>query len=202
MFLKYCGFTREEDLRYAVDLGVNAVGFIFYKGSKRYIEPEKVRAISRIVPPSVIKVGIFVGEDTEWINSVSSKAGIDAVQLFADEIVDASSYSCDVFPVYRVKDALELETLKPTNGVFLLDAFSVKGKGGTGDRFDWEGLKNFSEIGRAIIAGGVSADTLPELLSFVCPYGIDLSSAIEESPGIKSHQKMKEFKERLEELIS
>ena len=201
MFVKYCGFTRKEDLDYAVELGIDAVGFIFYKGSQRYITPEKVREITVHVPPSVIKVGIFVGESADWVNAAAAKAGLDAVQLFADEILDPSFFNCDVFPVYRVEEVIELNKLKPTNGVFILDAMSVKGMGGTGESFEWSGLKDFDSIGRSIIAGGVSIENLPELLKNVQPYGIDLSSSIEVSPGIKSHQKMKEFKEKLEELI-
>lgn len=190
LYVKYCGFTRKEDLDLAASLGVNAVGFIFYKRSMRYIEPELVKEISKNLPSSVERYGIFVGDKAEDINAVARISGITKLQLFADEI--EKGYDVPVVPVYRISNNASLAEIMH-NETVLLDTFSKTEAGGSGKTFDWSMLKNSPVKSRAIIAGGINADNLTELLYSINPYGIDVSSGIEVEKGIKSHEKMRQL---------
>ncbi|MBN2434372.1 MAG: phosphoribosylanthranilate isomerase [Spirochaetes bacterium] len=199
MFCKYCGFTRKEDVDFAVSLKVDAIGLVFYPGSKRYIDASTAAKITSRVSSSIMKVGIFVNESIDVINDVSKNAGLDYVQLFAAEKTKAARIEYPVLLSYRIENSLDFEKID-CKGPFLLDALSLKGEGGTGESFDWTLLKDFKLINKTIIAGGVNCDNLNELFQIAKPYGVDLSSGLEDSPGIKSHKKMEQFKKRLEEL--
>lgn len=199
MFCKYCGFTRKEDVDFAVSLGVDAVGLVFYPGSKRYIDASAAAKITSRVPSAIMKVGIFVNEGVDVINDVSRIAGLDRVQLFASEKEKISRIECPVLISYRIHSSQDFEKID-CKEPFLLDALSLKGEGGTGDSFDWTLLNDFKLINKTIIAGGVNCDNLNKLFQIARPYGVDLSSGLEDSPGVKSHQKMEQFKKRLEEL--
>ena len=189
MWIKYCGFTRREDLSVAADLGIDAAGFIFYEKSKRFVTPEKVREISAGIT-SVMKVGIFVDKDPSAVNSMAETADLDMIQLFADEAGDNSAYILPVLRVYRIATVGDLKKIPDREHPFLLDAFSRKGLGGTGESFDWSLLSSFHRIKSAIIAGGVTIENAGKLM-ILSPYGIDISSSIEDVPGIKSHDKMR-----------
>jgi phosphoribosylanthranilate isomerase len=200
VFCKYCGFTRKADVDFAVSLGIDAIGLIFYQKSKRYIDAAKAARITAGVPSSILKVGVFVNESVEVMNHISIEAGLDCFQLFGDEMDNASFLRKPVIPSYRIKQQSDLGDIDCT-GYFLLDAFSQTSAGGTGHSFDWSFLKNFPLTDKTIIAGGVNSENLHHLLEISRPYGVDLSSGIEESPGIKSHKKMEQFKNKLEELL-
>ncbi len=191
MWIKYCGFTRREDLLFASSLGIDAAGFIFYEHSKRYVTAQQVRSMSAGIS-GVMKTGIFVGKSSGEINRTAKEAGLDLLQLFADEAEADENYELPILRVYRIREASDLSAIPRTGQIFLLDAMSSKGKGGCGERFDWSLLDNFEQLPNAIIAGGVTLDNAAELVARK-PYGVDLSSAIEDSPGIKSHDKMKKL---------
>jgi phosphoribosylanthranilate isomerase len=198
MFVKYCGFTREEDVQYAINLGVNALGFIFYEKSKRYIEPAEVRKISANVPDTVLKFGVFAESAVDEVNTVIEAASLDRVQVFADEIVDSSAYNVPVVPVYRITSEDTLPK-KPLKMPFLLDSYSRSEAGGSGESFSWEYLRNYQYINNTIVAGGINSNNLKQLLNRVKPYGIDVSSGIEIEKGIKSKEKMKQLIRIVEE---
>ncbi len=189
LFVKYCGFTRKEDLNYAVSLGVDAAGFIFYKKSKRYISPERVREMCIDVPDTVQKVGVFVGESVDDVLQMSEVSGINRLQLFAGEIAE-KKYPLPVTPVYRISGRDDIGKISH-NGIVLLDTFSKTEAGGSGVSFDWEVLKGNDIARRALIAGGINAENVKRLLYDIHPYGIDVSSGIEIEKGIKSKEKMK-----------
>lgn len=189
MWIKYCGFTRREDLDFAASLQIDAVGFIFYDKSKRYITPQRVREITDgFHGPK--KVGIFVGDSPKQINEAAKIAGLDLLQLIAGESADDSAYDLPLMKVYHIADADDLNKISHGTSPFLLDAMSTRAMGGTGERFDWSMLKNFGRLSSTIIAGGVSVDNAHEIVR-LNPYGVDLSSSIEDAPGLKSHDKMK-----------
>lgn len=201
MKVKVCGITNLNDAKLCEDCGADALGFIFYKGSKRYIEPEKATGIIQSLPPFIMKVGVFVNESEEEVNKVAIIAGLNAVQLHYDkEITSYSRINLPVINAYRVNDDFDFSVLYELRmQYFLLDAYSKDGYGGTGKKFDWtkipDDLKN-----RIILAGGISIDNIEYIFNNIKPAAIDLSSSLEIEPGKKDHHKIKKFFEKLNSL--
>ena len=196
MFVKFCGFTRQEDLEIVKEYPVTAVGFIFFKESKRYIEPSRVREISKVIKGTGIKkVGVFVDTSPENIKEIQKIAGLDYLQIYDLTLIPELSKVSPLIIVYRIKDQSDLNkiSLYSDNHLILLDSYHPSQYGGTGHAFNWQDLKDFPYIHQTIIAGGIDKNNLPELLNQVNPFGIDLASGIETTPGIKSRQKMDEI---------
>ncbi|MFW5807739.1 MAG: phosphoribosylanthranilate isomerase [Spirochaetota bacterium] len=199
IFVKYCGFTRKEDVDCAVSLGVDALGFIFYPGSKRYVTPETVRRITADVPESVAKIGVFVNESPSHVNRVSDEAQLSMVQLFAQEVTSVDDFIIPVIRSYRISRSDDLPVADVGERI-LLDTYTPHEAGGSGIPFDWAMLNGADIAGRAIVAGGITADNVTTLLASVAPYGIDVSSGIETEKGIKSPEKMKALMNNVEEF--
>ncbi|TAL34466.1 MAG: phosphoribosylanthranilate isomerase [Spirochaetes bacterium] len=194
MFVKCCGFTRVEDIAAAAELGISAAGLIFDPRSPRFVSPAQARELSGAIAGSgVLTVGVFVGGTPQQIVETCEYARINCIQLYDGETARALSGFRPLIRAYRIRGVESLSSVSAPgdDGMVLLDAYSASAHGGTGTSFDWETLKGFVHIKRTIVAGGVSAATLPRLLSLVSPLGIDVSSGIEDAPGIKSHGKMK-----------
>jgi phosphoribosylanthranilate isomerase len=193
--VKICGITQYEDARIAVNLGVDAVGFIFYEKSPRYIAPEKAGDIIAKLPPFVSKVGVFVDSHPTSIMQAAQESGIDTVQLHGNEGPDIARRlpftiikACSVGPDW---DISVLDTY-PAAG-FLLDTWHAELKGGTGKTFDWKIAKAaVSRHKHIVLAGGLGPVNIKEALEAVYPYGIDFNSGVEIKPGIKNPHKMKE----------
>lgn len=198
--VKICGITNHEDAEASVKFGANAIGFIFYRKSPRYIEPQRAREIISLLPPFVISVGVFVNANPEDILRTLEIARFDVCQLHGDETPE----ECMKIPIktikaIRVKNYLNKETLHyyPTSAI-LLDSYSEKGYGGTGAKFDWNLAKGLSQIKPIIISGGLTPENVAQAVRLACPYGVDVSSGVEDYPGKKNHQKIKKF---IEEAI-
>ena len=199
MKIKICGITNIEDANKVVDSGADAIGFIFYKKSKRYVDVEIAERISYKVPPFVSKVGVFVNEDRDLVLDIARKVKLDVVQLHGEEdreYIDYIEKEFKVLKAFRVKSEDELEKIKELKlDWFLLDAYSEKEYGGTGDTFNWEIAKKAKEFGKVILAGGVTKDNIKEIVENIKPYAVDLSSGVEDSPGRKNRGKIMEFME-------
>lgn len=189
MRVKICGITSYEDGMVAVDAGADALGFVFYKPSPRYIEPEKAKQIIRKLPPFVEKVGLFVHENAAFIDSICQSTGLGLAQLhwevnegFLDKLNTPS------LPVVRAKIKDDIFLFQ--NQYRLVDAF-VDSFGGAGKRvnLDWFGGVDCSKI---ILAGGLQAEYLEALKPYGF-YGVDVSSGVEKSKGIKDPSKVKDF---------
>ncbi len=200
--VKVCGITNLEDALQAVSSGADAIGFVFYKKSRRFVESRIVRSISRGLPPFVSKVGVFVNEDKHRLLEILSYASLDYAQLHGDESPDYCYYVGPdrVIKAFRIKDGADaIETIKPYIEVvsaILLDTF-VKGElGGTGKTFSWEiALKvkeRFPEV-PLILSGGLTAENVKKAIDFVKPFAVDVSSGVELSPGKKDPLKLKRF---------
>lgn len=203
MFIKYCGFTREEDLEYALSLNINAVGFIFYEKSKRFVTPERAKKlITSVNTKNVKKVGIFCKTQPKDILEASKTAGLDTLQIYEPNIFDQLSKHYPLIRAYRINNPSDLTEVKecPERDILLLDSFHVNEMGGTGHSFDWKLLNNFPHLAKTLIAGGITVDNISLLLNTVSPYGIDISSGIEDSPGIKSSIKMKNLISKINNL--
>jgi phosphoribosylanthranilate isomerase len=193
--VKICGMTNLKDVKVAVDGGVDAVGFIFYKKSPRSVTMQAVRKIVLELPPFVNSVGVFVDETAEQINKIADRCKLDRVQLHGDE----SPAFCKkirrrVIKVIRVKDIQSLKKLSdyPVSS-FLLDTISEDQYGGTGKVFDWNLAYSAKKYGPIILAGGLTPINVRQAIQRIQPYGVDVCSGVESQPGIKDHQKMQAF---------
>ena len=193
--IKVCGITRYEDAKAAVGLGVDAIGFIFYPRSPRYVQPEAAREIIKRVPPYVSKVGVFVDEDPQRVHDTIAFTGIDTLQLHGQEDPQyCGRFTVSVVKAFRVgpqTPPIEFDRY-PASG-FLLDTWDKDSAGGTGKTFDWSIARRACLAhDNIILAGGLGPTNLLEALEAVGPYGVDLNSGIEVKPGIKNPHKMRE----------
>lgn len=200
--VKFCGITSQEDAEKAVLAGADGIGFVFFKDSPRYIIPEKAEGIIKTLPPFVTAVGIFVNEDLMFIEECVARGGLNAVQLHGDEDVKYCSdfiglkfKGVKLIKAIRVRgeDSLRAIEDSPADAI-LLDAYRSNVYGGTGKGFDRALALLAKEYGRhLIVAGGLSPDNVREIIKEVRPYGVDVSSGIESSPGRKNTELMEEF---------
>jgi phosphoribosylanthranilate isomerase len=194
--IKICGITNHTDAMAAEELGADALGFIFHPGSPRFISPENARAICRELSPFLGRVGVFVNRNEDFILETVSRCGLSAVQLSGDEPADfLADAPLPVLRAVRLKRRKDLQTLAdyPAGSTFVLDTFVPGTYGGTGVPFDWDLLENIVGPYRIIVAGGLTPNNVSEVLSRFRPYGVDVASGVEESPGVKDHRKMRRF---------
>ncbi len=196
MRVKICGITNYDDAMLAVDAGADALGFVFYPRSPRYIAPAEAERIIAKLPPFVEKVGLFVEEEAETIAKTARDSGITLAQIHFD--VDEAFLDAVEFPVLPVIRAKRPEDLKRFAGRYrLVDAY-CEGYGGSGKRLalEWfEGRDN----SRIIIAGGLSSENVEELSGYGF-YGCDVSSGTEAAKGRKDPNKVREFVRRAKSL--
>jgi len=193
--IKICGMTNAADAHQAVALGADAVGFIFYKKSPRAVGERQVRAIVDELPPLVHRVGVFVNETEARINRLVARLHLDVVQLHGDETpAFCKKIHARVLKAVRVKDQDSLAGLSryPVTG-FLLDAFESHAYGGTGQGFDWALAQRAKQYGPVILAGGLNPDNVAEAVRMVQPYGVDVCSGVEKTPGRKDFNKLRAF---------
>lgn len=191
MKIKICGITTYEDAIVAIDNGANALGFVFYPKSKRYITPLKAKAIIEKLPPFVEKVGLFVNVDSTYINEITQETKITLAQIHFDPIHKHfyEDININYIKVIRAKKKSDIEDL-PTNEYFLIDSF-VDAYGGEGKRLNLSWFKNL-DCSKFILAGGLSASNIGEVLEYGF-YGVDVSSGVELKAGVKDEDKIKEF---------
>jgi phosphoribosylanthranilate isomerase len=191
--IKICGITNREDALFAAACGVDALGFIFYLGSPRYISPENARPIISDLPPNLIKVGVFVNHDFEEVKRIKSFCGLDILQLHGDETPDY----CRCFPssllikaVFPQKDD-DLEALCCYEArAFLVDARDGKRYGGTGLTSRWDLAARIKTTYPLVLAGGLKEENIREAIAAVSPHAVDINSGIESAPGKKDHTKL------------
>ena len=188
MFVKICGITRLEDALAAVDAGANAIGFVFWPKSLRFIDPHRARAIAARLPPFVTPVGLFVNQPREYVGGVASLVRLGAVQLHGDETPEfAASIAAPVIRALPVEAAAAW----PEGTTLLLDAHDPGQRGGTGRTIDWMAAAAIAARRRVLLAGGLTPDNVAGAIAQVHPFGIDVSSGVERAPGIKDHQRIK-----------
>ena len=193
MFLKVCGITRAEDAVHAVAHGATALGFIFWSKSPRYIAPERAAAIIATVPPEVLTVGVFVDDPEDVVHDVAERSGIAAVQLHGHE-----TPSFVVTGGRRVFRSMTLDSSAATGDAWpaatlLLDAADPVRKGGTGTLVDWDAAAAVARQRPIVLAGGLTPENVGGAIAVVRPFGVDVSSGVEASPGVKDHAKLTEF---------
>jgi phosphoribosylanthranilate isomerase len=196
MFVKICGITRRQDADAAVSAGADALGFIFWPESPRFIDPFRARAIAAALPAFVTPVGVFVDQPAEYVNSVASLAQLGAVQLHGEETIPyARAMKRPVVKAIALRDdtqaALDGIEVWPARVLVLLDVHDPVRRGGTGRTIDWTAAAEVARRRRVVLAGGLTADNVGEAIARVRPFGIDVSSGVEAAPGVKDHGRLK-----------
>jgi len=196
--IKFCGMTKEADAQEAARLGVNALGFNFWPQSPRFVRPEAAHRIAETLPPFVARVGVFVNEDPGRIREIAGQVGLSVVQLHGDEPPEfcRALEPLIVFKALRVGPGFRAEemTRYPCR-TFLLDAWSSKAPGGTGETVDWPRVHGLAEHARIILAGGLEPGNVAQAIEQAEPYGVDVASGIEGAPGEKDPERMSAFVE-------
>ncbi|PLV58730.1 phosphoribosylanthranilate isomerase [Thermotoga sp. KOL6] len=195
--VKICGVTNLEDALFAVKSGADAIGFVFYSKSKRYIPPEIAREISFNLPPFVSRVGVFVNEPPEKVLKVASFVKLSAVQLHGSEDVrfcEKINEKVTVIKAFGVSNVSDIErAIEYKKFPILLDT-KTDTYGGSGKTFDWSLILPFrKEFRYLILSGGLNPDNVEEAVRKVKPFAVDVSSGVEVFPGKKDHRKVEEF---------
>ncbi|MFC1823301.1 phosphoribosylanthranilate isomerase [Thermodesulfobacteriota bacterium] len=197
--VKICGITSERDAFNAIEIGVNALGFIF-AASPRQITPEKAGDIIRSLPPFVESVGVFVNEDPEKIKALIHRCGLDRVQLHGDESPEiCAALMPRSIKSFQIKDESSLSCLTSYQGkvrALLFDTYAENQRGGIGKAFDWDLAVKGKKLGvPVILSGGLNPGNVADALTRVRPFAIDVNSGVEESPGRKSLPLMRKLME-------
>lgn len=193
---KICGITRSEDALTAAALGVDALGFVFFAGSKRAITPEAAKQIIQQLPPFVSAVGLFVNETAENIQKILQTVPLDILQFHGDESPEfCRQFHRPYLKAVRVRsadDVLDALARYDDARAVLFDAYVVGEYGGTGHAFDWTMLPD--NLGaRWILSGGLNVDNLAAALAQTGAVAVDVSSGVEAAAGVKSPELMAKF---------
>jgi phosphoribosylanthranilate isomerase len=193
--VKICGITSLDDALMAAEAGADALGFVFFEKSPRHVDPHKAAGIIAQIPPFIQVVGLFVNAELNYVNATADLCRLDLVQLHGDE---SPSYCASVHR--RVMKALRVRGISSIAAMsdyrvaaFLLDAYCPDSYGGTGKSFDWDCAIAAKEHGRIVLAGGLDPDNVAAAVARVAPYGVDVSSGVESSPGRKDPEKVRRF---------
>ena len=196
--IKFCGMTRAEDIERALSLGVDWLGFIHVPKTPRFCSLDRLKTLLLKVPSSVKKAIVVQNAPAGDLARLRDELQFDYFQFHGRE----SAQTVHQFGGYKVfhmsGETLDPETIKPFGTPFLLDTQVGKKQGGTGLPFNWSLLPSIS--GSYLVAGGITPDTVGELIVEYRPWGVDVSSGIESEPGVKDHQKMAQFVDRVRRL--
>ena len=193
--VKICGITNLDDALFASEAGADALGFVFYKKSPRYVEPKKAWDIIKRLPPFVTTVGVFADQTEAEIKGIISETDIDIVQLHGEEPPEfCEGLNKRVIKAIRVRGMENLTEVKRYKAcALLLDTYDRNLKGGTGKIFNWEIAREAKVFNKIIIAGGLTPDNVADAIKVVQPYAVDVSSGVEKQKGLKDHLKVKAF---------
>jgi phosphoribosylanthranilate isomerase len=200
--IKICGLTRFEDAELAVELGADALGFVFWPDSPRVVRPEAVRDIVRHLPVLPVRVGVFVNARPDEVAYVAEVAALDVVQLHGDENVrDYQHVIPRLIKSVHLGDEAALESAMrlPSDVVALVDAVDAVRRGGTGQVADWTDAARLASRRPVMLAGGLTDENVAQAVLQVRPWAVDVSSGVESTPGIKSPDRMRAFFERVRE---
>jgi phosphoribosylanthranilate isomerase len=194
---KVCGITTPEDALAAASSGADAIGLVFAE-SPRKVSVEEAREIAAALPEGVLKFGVFVNEEPEEVLRIAREVGLDYAQLHGDETPETVTFlregGVKVMKALRVRDEGSLAAMEGYGAdLVMLDAWSEKARGGTGERFDWALAKSLRGRGNIVVSGGLSPENVREAISFFEPYGVDASSSLEEAPGKKNEERVRRF---------
>lgn len=180
-FVKICGITNREDAFAAVDAGARALGFIFHAASPRHVTAAQLEHWVNELPAEIWKVGVFVDEAPGTIERIAAQLGLDVAQLHGCETPERHPRGVRVWKAFRVKDTQAFFPDYPAAEAILID----------GEAYDWTRTANFTRP--LILAGGLNENNVRDRIDRAKPWGVDVASGIESSPGRKDHARMKKF---------
>ncbi len=200
IFVKICGCASASDTQAVAAMRPDAVGFILWPGSKRYVKPHEIADWTRDWSGDVLKVGVFVDESIEQIRAAADQAGLDIVQLHGHERPE----DCTGWATRQVWKAIHLNRALPESfaayapDAFLLDYHGDRMPGGTGQCVDWQDAREFVARSpqKVLLAGGLNRDNVVAAIHAVRPWGVDVSSGVEQAPGKKDLTAVKDFIEQ------
>lgn len=195
--VKICGITNLEDALASLFSGAEAIGFVFYDKSPRYIRPQQAKNISRILPQKIKRVGVFVNAEVAKVKRIAKLCNLDMLQFHGQE----SFEYCQKFKGYKVIKAFRIKAKEDLEGIsgyktfaYLFDNFSRTKLGGTGNKFNWKILAQAVRMEPVIfVSGGLTAGNVRQAVKLLKPDWVDVSSSLESRPGKKDHQKIKRF---------
>jgi phosphoribosylanthranilate isomerase len=190
--VKICGITNLEDALNCAHAGADALGFIFYKKSPRYIEPKEAATIIQHLPLFITPVGVFVNESRNRIEEISKQTHIRIIQMSGDESpADCTGFSVKVWKSFRIKNLHEVEAVKEyTIAAAMLDGAGNGIYGGSGVLADFSIALAMKKFHPVILAGGLNPDNVLDAIQAVQPYAVDINSGVESIPGKKDHAKV------------
>jgi phosphoribosylanthranilate isomerase len=194
--VKICGITNPADAQVAVEAGADALGFIFYDRSPRFIPVKNAVEISRALPPYTLRVGVFVNPSEELVQRAIDECGLNLLQFHGDEPPEfCTQFGLMSMKAFRIRDAGSLRELsKYQTDAWLLDAYSSDTLGGTGEKFNWDLAVEAQKFGKPIfLAGGLTPENVADAVRQVRPFGVDVASGVESAPGKKDAAKVRAF---------
>ena len=206
--IKVCGITTAEDGLFAVETGADALGFVFWNMSPRRVDVERAAAISRVLPPFVLRVGVFVDASRDEMARAADTVGLDLLQLHGDEPPEAFAglprralKAVRVGRGFKAKEALRYAGKAAGLLVDTRLAGDTSMPGGTGVPFDWSLVKGLREqVPFLVLAGGLSAENVAGAIEAVRPHAVDVSSGVEAVPGRKDPARVKAFVEAVRSM--
>jgi phosphoribosylanthranilate isomerase len=197
--IKFCGLTHPDDVTAAVDAGADAIGFNFFPQSSRFVSPETVGPLIRLLPPDVVPVGVFVTGTIDYMRTTAVRLGLRELQWHGDGPPPEGDYgSYPLVAAWRVRSAADLDAISGHAAhlrftAVLIDAHVTGQFGGTGQTAPWRLLAGFDPGVPVILAGGLTPENVAEAVRIVRPAGVDVASGVESSPGRKDAEKMRRF---------
>lgn len=200
---KICGITNLDDANVAVENGASAIGFIFYEKSPRTISINNAKSISKHLPKTIARVGVFVNHEKDFIHEAISEVPLDMIQLHSDETPDfCNQFDVAILKALRIKNEASLSVMDQYDvAVFLLDTFSNDQYGGTGETFDWSVLNRKFKT-PIILSGGLNPENILDAIDAVNPSAVDVNSGVESFPGKKDYNKLKSLFKNLNKTQS
>lgn len=199
LFVKICGITRPQDAELAAGLGASALGFVFWPNSPRCVSVGTAKGIAANVPANVSKVGVFVDQPADEVARIMDEVGLDVAQLHGHESPEyCRELKRMIFKSVGMSDngSTHIDDFD-ANVVLLVDAHDPKRFGGTGKTVNWDAAREIAATRRTILAGGLNAANIKLAVRSVRPYGVDVSSGVESSPGVKDPNRLRTFFEAL-----
>lgn len=202
MRVKICGITNSDDAIFCELAGAEFLGFIFYSGSKRYIDPSTALEIIKKLKPGTKRVGVFVNEELEVVNKIVQELQLDFVQLHGKETPEyTAEVKCKTIKAFRITDGFDYGLINNYGtSIPLFDTYSNNLYGGTGEKFDWNFIPGKLK-GQYFLSGGISTENIKEVAASLRPFAVDVNSSLEKEPGIKDHNKVKDFFDQIGSIV-
>jgi phosphoribosylanthranilate isomerase len=194
--VKICGIKNLADALAAIAAGADALGLNFYEGSPRNVSMKDAAEISKQLPPFVMRAGVFVNADEGLVTRAIGECGLSLLQFHGDEPPEfCTQFGLMSMKAFRIRDEASLKEIPNyQTDAYLLDAYSPEARGGTGEKFNWNLAVEAQQFGKPIfLAGGLTPENVADAVRKVRPFGVDVSSGVESSPGKKDHAKIRAF---------